>query len=94
METRPLDSDTTNNSANLPSEEAIQKHFSEEALAFVPSEIDIFIITSKGLFQRLIFSTPQELREEENKQMEAFREFLKSKGLELPPGYSFIINPM
>lgn len=69
-----------------PSDEAIAKYFTPEALSFVPTEQDIFITISKG-HQRLIFSPPMVLDEIEEKYLREFREHYKAKGLEIPPGY-------
>lgn len=43
------------------SQDSLNKFFSEEALKFKPSEIDVFVTNSKGERQRLIFHEPRQL---------------------------------
>jgi hypothetical protein len=38
-----------------PTDDAVAKYFTKEALEYQPTETDIFITNSKGAYQRLIF---------------------------------------
>ncbi len=51
--------------ASRPTDDAIAKNFTKEALSFVPVESDIFITNSKGASQRLIFHEPLALKDHE-----------------------------
>ena len=63
------------------------KLFSKEALEFSPDEKDVFIkIDGKGQ-QRLIFSEPVPLTEEEEKKLTELRAFITEKNHSLPEGY-------
>lgn len=53
---------------------------------FEPRDEDIFITISKGR-QRLIFSPPQVLDDKEENYLREFREHMRAKNLEIPPGY-------
>lgn len=55
-------------------------------LAYEPTLDDTFFIIPSGDYQRLIF-TNMALREREETHLNDFRNFLKTKNLELPAGY-------
>lgn len=38
-----------------PSDDAVAKYFTKDALEYQPTETDIFITNSKGGYQRLVF---------------------------------------
>jgi tRNA splicing ligase len=38
-----------------PSDDAVAKYFTKDALEYQPTETDIFITNSKGAYQRLVF---------------------------------------
>lgn len=56
-----------------PTEEAIERFFTPEALAYVPTDSDIFITNSKEQQQRLIFHEPLPLKDSEKKYLASFR---------------------
>lgn len=52
----------------------------------------MFITTSLQEQQRLIFSEPKVLKDNENVHLEAFREYLKENSLTIPEGYCCLAN--
>ncbi len=69
-----------------PSEEALEKYFTKEALSYVPTETDIFITNSKGQQQRLIFFESLPLKDSEKEYLASFRKYLTDNNLTIPPG--------
>jgi hypothetical protein len=53
---------------------------------YEPTLEDIFVVIPSGDYQRLLFQG-HELREREETHLSDFRNFLKVKGLEIPPEY-------
>ncbi|CDW82821.1 UNKNOWN [Stylonychia lemnae] len=70
-----------------PSEESLQKFFTDEAQNYQPKPEDIFITIKSGLQQRLIFSKPQVLTEKEEQELQGLRDLINSKGNQIPPGF-------
>ena len=58
----------------------------DEVRSFEPTLDDVFVILPSGDYQRQLFQG-QELREREETHMTDFRNWLKDRSLELPPGY-------
>ena len=58
----------------------------DEVRAFEPELDDIFFIIPSGDYQRLVFHG-QDLREREETHMTDFRNWLREREYELPPGY-------
>eukprot|EP00347_Sterkiella_histriomuscorum_P002775 403366847 len=74
-------------SSLVPSDEAKEKYFTQAALDYQPTNQDIFITTSKGETQRLIFAKPQQLKENEEKELQGLRDYIRSRGNQMPPGF-------
>ena len=69
-----------------PSDDAIAKFFTKEALEYQPTEADTFITNSKGGYQRLIFQAPTPLKDVETEHLNNFRKYLRDNNLTIPPG--------
>jgi len=54
-------------------------YFTEEAKIYQPTDSDIFIHAKDGKYQRMIFSAPLVLKNEEEKEMEKFRTYMLNK---------------
>ena len=61
-------------------------YVSEEVEAFEPSVNEEFLTIKSGEYQRLIFQNV-ELREREEEQLDAFRDYCKENGITIPEGY-------
>jgi hypothetical protein len=55
-------------------------------MAFEPKDEDIFIRTSKGDYQRLIFGEPLPLTEREINYLDELKTYLIKNDLTIPPG--------
>ncbi len=69
-----------------PTDDAVAKNFTKEALEYQPSETDIFITNSKGAYQRLIFQAPVPLKDVETEHLNNFRKYLRDNNLTIPSG--------
>ena len=69
-----------------PTSEALTQFFSPAAQAFEPGALDIFITISTGQQQRLIFTEPLPLKENEIEYLANFRKYLVDNKLTIPEG--------
>ena len=61
-------------------------HFSEEVMAYEPSNLDQFLTLKDGQYQRLMFESV-DLREREEEELDKFRDFCKENNITIPQGY-------
>ena len=72
----------------FPSEEEVLaiNHFTEEVMAYEPSNLDQFLTLKDGQYQRLMFESV-DLREREEEELDKFRDFCKENNITIPQGY-------